>query len=78
MFPTVIGHDAIKKKLGALLARGSAGTYLFYGPPSVGKRTMAFELAKAILCLNKMDKDCSCKSCNKFYTGHPDRFGNMG
>jgi len=73
MFPTVIGHDAIKKKLGALLARGSAGTFLFYGPPSVGKRTTAFELAKAILCNNRpMFGDCSCRSCLKFYSGHPD------
>ena len=72
MFSSVIGHKVIKEKLGDLLTRGSAGTYLFYGPPSVGKRTMAFELAKAILCLNKIDMECTCKSCKKFYSGHPD------
>jgi DNA polymerase-3 subunit delta' len=73
MLSSVIGHENVKGKLSSLLARGSAGTYLFYGPPSVGKRTMAFELAKAILCNNRpMFGDCSCRSCLKFYTGHPD------
>jgi DNA polymerase-3 subunit delta' len=72
MLSSVVGHDILKEKLKALLQRDSSGTYLLHGPPSVGKRTTAFELAKAILCLDKKDDDCTCKSCSRFYTDHPD------
>lgn len=72
MFSSIIGHETVKEKLKVLLARDSSGTYLFHGPPSVGKRTTAFELSKTILCSNKSENDCTCKSCKRFYTGHPD------
>jgi DNA polymerase III, gamma/tau subunits len=71
MFSSIIGHEAVKKKLEALVVGDSSGTYLFFGPPSVGKRTTAFELGKAILCLNKTE-NCQCRSCQNFYSGHPD------
>jgi len=68
----VIGHEQVKRKLYHRLSKSSSGTFLFYGPPSVGKRTTAFEIAKRILCLTgSWDDDCFCASCRKF-DSHPD------
>jgi DNA polymerase-3 subunit delta' len=71
MFSDIIGHDDIKERLVSLIGNPS-GTYLFHGPPSSGKRTVAFETAKAILCEKKIGDNCTCKSCKRFNRGHPD------
>lgn len=49
-----------------------SGTFLFYGPPSVGKRTIANTIAQYDLCVDKKDDDCTCKSCRIVQQGHPD------
>lgn len=72
MLSEIIGHDLIKKKLIKRLEKGPFGTYLFYGPPSVGKRTTAFESAKVVLCKKKSEKKCKCDSCKRFDLSHPD------
>jgi len=72
MLSSVIGHDSLKEKLSSRLEKDPYGTFLFHGPASVGKRTMAFEAAKFILCENKIGDDCSCYSCKRFEKGHPD------
>ena len=74
MFSSIIGHDKLKERLSAHLKSDPAGTYLFYGPASVGKRTVAFEASKAVLCHNRTADECDCPSCKKFKTGHPDFF----
>jgi DNA polymerase-3 subunit delta' len=55
-----------------------AHAYLFAGPPGVGKRLFADELAKALLCENRKDKleACDeCSSCLQCDAGtHPDFF----
>jgi len=71
MFKEVIGHDSIKDLMSQRLKGDISGTYMFYGPPSVGKRTMAFELIRTLFCTTRED-DCSCDSCRLFLKGHPD------
>jgi DNA polymerase-3 subunit delta' len=66
----IIGHDQLKPKLMALV--GLKGSYLFHGPPSIGKRTISFELAKYFLCQDTKEDGCSCPSCKIFSLGHPD------
>jgi DNA polymerase-3 subunit delta' len=71
MLSTIIGHDSLKGKLSQHFSGESSGTYLFYGPPSIGKRTTAFEISRAMLCEDRSGED-SCPSCKKFNGGHPD------
>jgi DNA polymerase-3 subunit delta' len=72
MFSEVIGHDYLWERLNPLIIGDSSGTYLFHGPPSTGKRTVAFETAKAILCEKKTGDKCTCRSCSRFNRDHPD------
>jgi len=73
MYSTVYGHKRVKEKLSRLVSRGDlTGSFLFYGPPSIGKRTTAFLTAKYALCLNQQEEDCTCESCRKFGSEHPD------
>jgi DNA polymerase-3 subunit delta' len=73
------GHDAARDQLLAALHRGRlAHAYLFVGPPGVGKRLFATELAKALLCdrppapLTACD---ACPSCAQVAAEtHPDFF----
>ncbi len=45
------GHDAIVQRFVAAQERGRiAGSYLFVGPPGVGKGTFALALAKSLTC----------------------------
>lgn len=72
MFSNIIGHKKEIEKLESMIKQGFSGSYLFYGPMSTGKRTIAFEVTKILLC-EKGDPDgCSCRSCKKFGSEHPD------
>lgn len=66
----IIGHDNLKPRLSQFV--GISQAYLFYGPPSIGKRTIAYELARYFLCRESKEDGCSCKSCLSFSQGHPD------
>jgi DNA polymerase-3 subunit delta' len=73
----VRGHDALIEGFRRAVRRGRlAHAYLFTGPPGVGKRLFAVELAKALLCesaaadLAACDR---CPSCVQVDAGtHPD------
>lgn len=73
MFEKVIGNDKIKGMLSKTLEkRTTSHSYLFVGIQGIGKKMMAVELAKKILCL-KQEEDNSCKSCIEFESNnHPD------
>ncbi len=73
MFETIIGNEAIKEKLAKSIENGTTShSYLFLGIAGIGKKMLAKELAKELLCL-KQEKDNTCKSCIEFMSNnHPD------
>jgi DNA polymerase-3 subunit delta' len=54
--------------------RHPVGSYLFHGPPAVGKATAALELTRRLICdLNHEDPSLACPSCRQFSAGtYPD------
>ena len=51
MWQGIIGHDDVVERFRRTLTAGRlASTYLFVGPPGIGKRRFALELAHALLC----------------------------
>lgn len=74
MFENIIGNDKIKELLLNSINLGKTShSYLFIGIEGIGKRIIAKEFAKNVLC-NSKQKDCNnCKSCIEFKTNnHPD------
>jgi DNA polymerase-3 subunit delta' len=76
----VRGHDALVAAFERAVRRGRlAHAYLFTGPPGVGKRLFAVELAKALLCedppAGRFDSCDRCPACVQIDAGtHPDYF----
>ncbi len=72
------GHDENVERFRRILASGRlASTFLFVGPPGVGKRTFALKLAQALLCQVepdiKLDPCGTCPSCQQVAAqSHPD------
>ncbi len=74
-WPRVIGQQRVKRTLiGALRSARLPHAFLFYGPEGVGKDAMAFELARAIHCVQGGPDACgSCDPCTRISTmQHPD------
>ena len=74
----VVGHDDVVEWFRRSMARNRlAHTYLFTGPPGVGKRTFAERLARTLLC-PASDRHTllpcgQCDSCRQAAAGtHPD------
>ena len=65
IFAGVVGHAPQLDLLARALARGAVHpAYLFSGPPGIGKRVVALELARAWLCHRGEPEPCgSCPSC---------------
>src|SRR3954470_16131223 len=78
MWQGILGHDDVVEQFRRTLASGRlASTYLFVGPPGVGKRRFAIELAHSLLCTESdeasLDPCGKCESCRMFDAGnHPD------
>ena len=74
----VRGHDRVVEQFRRALARGRmASTFLFVGPPGIGKRTFALRLAQALLCDERADDQLDpcerCPSCLQVAAlSHPD------
>ena len=77
-FCDIIGNEDIKKYLlSSIKDDKSFQSYLFCGTDGIGKKIIAKEFAKKILCMNKenTNDDCNCKSCKCFEgLNHPDFF----
>ena len=72
------GHDEIVEQFRRAVARRRlASSFLFVGPPGVGKRTFAWKLAQALLCQTnpeeRFDPCERCPSCvQTAVMSHPD------
>jgi DNA polymerase III subunit delta' len=75
---SIRGHDAVVEKVRLALAKGRlASTFLFVGPPGIGKRSFAQKLAQGLLCERVPEKrlePCGqCPSCHQVMSlNHPD------
>ncbi len=74
MFENILGNHEIKKMLEqAMMHDKISHSYLMIGIDGIGKKMIAREFAKSVLCLEK-NKGCNiCKSCIEFNSNnHPD------
>ncbi len=71
-FDGLIGHGRVVELLQREVS-APAQAYLFTGPDSVGKGTLATRFAAALLCPQRGDHEVECRSCRLVRTGtHPD------
>ena len=67
MFENILGNEKNKSILEkAVIAGKTSHSYIFWGTEGIGKKLIAKELAKKILCLQNHDYNCKCKSCIEF------------
>ena len=73
MFEKIIGNKPIKEMLTKSIENDTLShSYLFIGIQGIGKKLIAKEFAKKILCLEKKPVD-NCKSCMELEgNNHPD------
>ena len=76
MFENIVGHAEIKKVLSNAINNNSVlHSYLFIGEEGIGKKLLAKEFAKAILCTSQTNRPCNiCKSCIEFNTNNNANF----
>ncbi len=74
MFEGILGNEKNKKILEkSLEVSKSSHSYIFWGTEGIGKKAIAKEFAKKILCIGNKQNDCSCKSCIEFSSSNnPD------
>ena len=75
MFETIFGNEKNKQILQKSIQNNTIShSYMFIGIQGIGKKIIAKEFAKNILCLNQENsKNCTCKSCIEFETNNnPD------
>lgn len=67
MFENIIGNERNKEILEkAIEINKTSHSYIFCGTEGIGKKLIAKELAKEILCLEEKNNTCKCKSCIEF------------
>ena len=72
------GHDSVFDRFRRTIRAGRlASTFLFVGPPGIGKRSFALQLAQGLLCERRPDEaldPCgACPTCAQVLAGtHPD------
>ena len=67
MFENIIGNKRNKEILEkAIEINKTSHSYIFCGTEGIGKKLIAKELAKKILCIGKKVNNCDCKSCIEF------------
>jgi DNA polymerase III subunit delta' len=74
----VLGHDRVVDQFRQAIRLGRlASTFLFVGPPGIGKHTFALKLAQALLCSNARPEELEpcghCPACQQVAARtHPD------
>ena len=74
-FNEIIGNNKIKQDLQDIIDNNTIShSYMFVGIDGIGKKLIAKEFARKILCLNKQNQNCAtCDSCIKFNSSNnPD------
>lgn len=73
-YSNIVGNEKIKEYLkDQIINKNVLHSYLFSGINSIGKLMISKEFAKDILCLQKGNNSCDCKSCISFDgKNHPD------
>ena len=74
-FNEILGNNKIKEDLQEIINNNTIShSYMFVGIEGIGKKLIAKEFARKILCLNKPNQNCeTCDSCIKFNSGNnPD------
>ena len=71
----IIGNTEVKEYLEKIVNSNNVlHSYLFLGTEGIGKKEIAKEFAKKILCSTK-EEECTCKSCLCFDSNnHPDLY----
>ena len=60
MFENIVGNDKIKELLqNSIKNKKVSHSYLFIGQEGIGKKMIAMDFAKAILCLDEKSKYCN-------------------
>ena len=74
MFENILGNDKIKEALkNIIINKNASHSYMFIGVEGIGKKLIATELSKRLLCNNEKIDCNSCKSCIEFDSkNHPD------
>ncbi len=74
MFKNIIGNNEVKANLiNSVQNNKVSHSYLFIGIEGIGKKLIATEFAKMILCLDENKYCNNCKSCIEFDTSNnPD------
>ncbi|HHV72600.1 MAG TPA: DNA polymerase III subunit delta' [Clostridia bacterium] len=76
-FNDIIGQDLTIRLIQQALKNGKVShAYLFHGPEGTGKRKVALEFARTLLCQQNQAEPCEqCSSCHLSASGnHPDLF----
>ena len=72
MFENIIGNEKVKELLKkSIISSRVSHSYMFLGTEGIGKKLIAREFAKAILCMDHLKADSgsycgNCKSCMEF------------
>ena len=66
-FDDIIGNQEVKTYLDNVIkTKKILHSYLFVGEDGIGKKLIAEEFARKILCDDEGKEDCTCKSCRLF------------
>lgn len=73
-FENILANDKVKEFLNNSIENNKVlHSYLFLGTEGIGKKEIAKEFARKILCLNDHSNECKCKACLCFESdNHPD------
>ena len=73
MFENILGNEKNKNILEkSINSNKTSHSYIFWGIEGIGKKIIAKEFAKKILCISQTE-NCTCKSCIEFYSNNnPD------